>query len=443
MPRRNVQLLLIVLLVSLFCYQKANSSQRSRHGRMFETFSEVMREIEENYVENVGERELFEAGLSGIVGHLDRYSAYISPRDYQELRENLDQKFGGIGIQVSMPDDSAELTVLSPLYGTPAYNAGIRAGDRILEINGESTEGIRLQQAVDQLRGPPGETVRLKILHPGEEQPIEVELVRAIIKMDTVLGDSHGPEGRWDFQLTGEPGVGYIRVTSFSEETAKELEAALGSLEKQSLRGLILDLRDNPGGLLQAAVEVSDMFLDDGIIVSTRGRDGVARENYTAQRDGTHRGFPMTLLVNHFSASASEITAAALQDHGRATIVGERTWGKGSVQNVIPLEDGNSALKLTIASYWRPNGRNIHRLSKAKDEDEWGVRPDPGCEIVLEDAEELRAKYEARRARDILNPAARNPAADDATIPERHDPQLKKAIDVLKERMAAAKPQAA
>jgi carboxyl-terminal processing protease len=429
MPRRNLYLLFGISLVSIVCYQQARSSQRDRYGRMFETFTEVMHEIETSYVEPVDERDLFEGALAGMVSRLDEHSAYFNPQEYGELQEDLDQRFGGIGIQVSLENETRQLLVLSPLVGTPAYRAGIVAGDKIVEIDGESTDGFTLDDAVKRLRGEPGEVVRMKVLR-ADGEIAEHEIERAIIKVDTVLGDVRRPDDRWNFFLDGEEGIGYLRLTSFSEDTEVELTAALEWLAAREMKGLILDLRNNPGGLLDAAVKACDLFVERGVIVTTRGRDGVSQEKYEAQPDGTYRGFPMAVLVNGYSASASEIVAACLQDHRRATIVGERTYGKGSVQHIIPLEEDTSALKLTMASYWRPSGRNIHRLKKAKEEDEWGVRPDAGFEVKVE-GEELEKMLTARRDRDVVH-ARPDSAEASATPPERHDPQLLKALEWLR-----------
>ncbi|MEX2560667.1 MAG: S41 family peptidase, partial [Pirellulales bacterium] len=223
---------------------------------------------------------------------------------------------------------------------------------------------------------------------------------REIIRVDTVMGDQRNEQDRWDFALDRAKGIGYVRVSAFSRETRRELQKALEELQSQKLRGLILDLRGNPGGLLTSAIEIADLFLEEGVIVSTSGRNS-AKRSWDARKPGTFTGFPMAVLVNRYSASASEIVSAALQDHKRAVVIGERTWGKGSVQNVIELENGKSALKLTTASYQRPNGHNIHRFPDAKETDEWGVVPDPGFEVKLED-EELMALLRYRRDRDVL-----------------------------------------
>lgn len=438
MPRRNFYLLLGLTIFSLACYQQAGA-HRSRYGQMFQTFVDMMDQIDANYVEPVDRRELFENALSGMTRSLDEHSGYIRPRDYTELQEDLGKAFGGIGVQVAVDEETKQLMVMSPVVGTPAYEAGILAGDRITQINGESTEGFTVQDAIARIRGKAGQAIELTILRQDEKAPRKFELVRAEIHVDTVLGDTREPDGSWNFFLEGHPGIGYIRVTAFSEQTGKDLKRALKWLEERNMQGLILDLRNDPGGLLRQAVEVSDLFLEEGDIVTTRGRGGEILDEYKAERSGTFSGFPMVVLVNKFSASASEIVSAALQDHARATVVGERTWGKGSVQNIIPLERGASALKLTMATYWRPSGKNIHRHKQDKETDQWGVRPDEGYEVLLE-TDEFQKMVTNRRKRDIIR-AEKGSGSSDAASPE-FDRQLKRAIEALQERVATEGPAA-
>jgi carboxyl-terminal processing protease len=428
MPRRTLWLIFAVVVVSLACYERAD---RNPYGRWL---AEALDAIGRSYVEPVDEQKLFEGALAGMVGKLDEYSVYLPRSQAPQLQESLDQQYGGIGIEVALEGDDKQLTVMSPLVGTPAYKAGVRAGDKIVTIDGHSTAKVPLNDIVRWLRGAPGEAVTIAVTRAGHERPIEFRLVRAKIKIDSVLGDLRGPDGSWNFLLPDDEKIGYIRINSFGETTADELVTALEWLKARGCRGLVLDLRNNPGGLLQTAEEVSDLFLPKGaVIVTTRGRDAEVRREAVAS-GGDYQSLPLVVLVNDRSASAAEIVAAALQDHRRAAIVGQRTWGKGTVQNVIPLEGGRSLLKLTIASYWRPSGKNIHRLESSAERDEWGVKPDPGCEAKLDD-KQFAELVEKRRRRDA--PASRSPgdaSADES--PLQFDPQLKRAVEVLEERLA-------
>lgn len=437
MPRRNLQLLLIIVLVSLACYKKADSAHRSHYGRMFDTFVEVLRQIDRNYLEEVDERNLFEGAMEGMVGRLDPYSEYIGLRDADDFHQVLDQKFGGIGIEVSWDPQTKQFTVVSPMVDTPAFKAGLLAGDKILSIDGESTENLKRDEAIGRLKGEPGQPVRLVVLHVGQDQPVEMVIERAIIKVPSVLGDARDIQGRWNYMLDPERKLGYLRIVGFGDRTVQEITEALASLQQQGVRGVVLDLRNNVGGLLKAAVESCDLFVRQGRIVSTRGRDRRERDVYDASGNAPFPGVPLVVLVNRHSASASEIVAACLQDHGRAVVVGERTWGKGTVQNVIELEGGKSVLKLTTASYWRPSNQNIHRGTTSTEADEWGVRPNPDLEVRLTD-DEMRAVNEDRARRDAIRPSGEalpggtSPAA---TVPPRYDPQLDKALDYLRQKL--------
>jgi len=361
---------------------------------------DTLDEIQRNYVKDVSRRELVEAAIQGILSKLDPYSSYISPKEMDEFRTSVESEFGGIGIQITM--DGGELKVLSPVAGTPAYRAGVLAGDHILQINGKSTDGLTLDQAVQMLKGDEGSQVTLTVSHPGRGKTEKISITREKIHVETVLGDRRKPDDTWDFMLDHEKRIGYVRITGFSRDTATDLKSALEELKKDGMRGLVLDLRFNPGGLLTSAIDVSDLFIAEGRIVSTKGRNTPERV-WNAHKEGTFEGFPMAVLVNRFSASASEIVAACLQDHGRAKIVGERSWGKGSVQNVIELDDRHSALKLTTSAYRRPSGKNIHRFPGAGEDEEWGVTPDKGFALKLTDGE-MVALIENRRDRDIVQP---------------------------------------
>ncbi len=433
MPIRNSLTILIAAIVSLACYAKAY------HNRYLSTISHAMEIIEDNYVEKVEGRELFENAMRGMVNSLDEYSDYIGPDFFDQFRQTIDQEFVGIGVVVEGPPQASELKVVTPVYDSPAHRAGMRSGDLILQIDGETTAGMELTLAVKKMKGPVGTTVKLQIRHVNDENPTELTIARDRVRTKSVLGDTLQPDGRWEYFLRDEPRIGYLRITTFGEFTAGELQAVLPFAE-HPIDALILDLRGNAGGLLTAAVDTCDLFLDEGLIVSIRGREGRIEDEYWATPETTlfPRATPLIVLVDRYSASASEIVAACLQDHGRAVILGERTWGKGTVQNVIPLERGTSALKLTTASYWRPSGKNIHRSRKATDADDWGVHPTEGLELALTD-DQCRQLYEQFRLREVLHgiDSAEGDVPPPAQPPEpTEDRQLQKALDYLQKEPA-------
>jgi len=440
MPRRNVQAILFSVLIAIVCYQKTARTERSPHRDAIDALIATFDEIDRSYLEPVNARELFEGAMNGLVGQLDEYSSYIEPRGYQELSESLEQEFGGIGIQLGLDPESERLMVMSPLVGSPAYQAGIQSGDLIVAIEGESTEGFKLEDAVMRLKGPAGKKVSLTLERPGQTEPLEFHLTRATIQTDSVLGDSRASDDSWDFMLAGHPGIGYIRMTTFSQKSALELRAALEWLTARNARGVILDLRGNPGGLLKSAVDICNLFIPSGRIVSIRGRGGEVLDEYEADGSAEFPDLPLVVLVNRFSASASEIMAACLEDHDRAIVIGSRTWGKGSVQNVISLAGGREgALKLTTASYWRPSGANIHRGRDATDEDQWGVMPSPGYEVDLSD-DQWKNIMEWRRQHDVVPRRDTNGQVAAATPLESgpDDPVLAKAIEYLQQRQATS-----
>ncbi|MGE4003286.1 MAG: S41 family peptidase, partial [Planctomycetaceae bacterium] len=293
----------------------------------------------------------------------------------------------------------------------------------------EIPQNKELQTAVGMLKGKPGVEVTIGVVHLNSMDIERIKIVREIIQLQTVLGDRVQEDGSWNYLLNGESKIAYIRLSHFSRRTGEELRTALRTLKEQGMQGLVLDLRFNPGGLLTAAVEVTDMFVEEGKIVSTEGRNSPGR-TWSAKRFGTYSGFPMAVLVNRFSASASEIVSAALQDHQRAVVVGERTWGKGSVQNVIEIGEGESALKLTTASYHRPSGKNIHRFPDSKEEDEWGVMPDDGYEVKFTN-EQLLGLTRSQRAREVVSTAN----AEEAQF---EDAQLSKALEYVQAQLKPA-----
>ncbi|NUQ62063.1 MAG: S41 family peptidase [Pirellulales bacterium] len=424
MPRRNLHLLWLAAVACLACYVRVD-----RQGR---TFVFALNEVEDRYLEKVDRQGLFEGAMEGLMGRLDDYSAYISPNTLEEFQQTLNQEFGGVGIQILLDPDTKQLTVANPLVGSPAYEAGIRAGDRILRIAGESTQGLSLEDAAGRMRGKPGDPVTLSVLHPDETEPVDVEIVRAIIQEDAVLGDTRNADGSWDYFLEGYDKLAYLRINTFGDKTAEELRKVLSELDSQGMKGLIIDLRNDPGGLLGAAVDMCDLFVESGVIVTTRGRDGRVRRAIHATGEAPYTKLPMAVLVNQYSASASEIVAACLQDHGRAVVVGERTYGKGTVQEIIELEGGQGAIKLTTSSYWRPSGRNIHRTSDAGDDAAWGVSPNPGYEVEVQDAE-LAKLVRWRLSRDLYRPSGVG-SPDTKEDGLEADPQLIRAVEWFVER---------
>jgi len=290
------------------------------------------------------------------------------------------------------------------------------------------------------MKGKVGTEVAIKVIPPNTTTPEAIKLKREIIRVQTVLGDNRNADDSWNWMYDEENKIGYIRLTAFARHTAEELRGALDNLVEQGVEGLVLDLRFNPGGLLSSAIEVSDMFVDDGRIVSTEGKNAIPKK-WDAHKKGTFKDFPMAILINRYSASASEIVSGCLQDHDRAVVVGERTWGKGSVQNIVELEEGSSALKLTTAGYRRPSGKNIHRFKDSKEEDEWGVSPNEGFAVKLS-GPEMSLLHKHWRERDIVRKqeTEKPEGADDGQGSDFVDKQLEKGLEYLYEQLEVAKP---
>lgn len=325
--------------------RQAFAISKDRYGDL-QLFTKVLNLVEQHYVEEVDTKKLIYGGIKGMLASLDPHTNFLPPDIFKEFKVETSGEFGGIGIEISMQDDV--LTVMSPIEDTPAWKAGIKAGDKIIEIDGKTTKGISLAEAVNKMRGKKGSPVTITIWREGLDKPKKFTVNREIIKVKSVKYTDMGD------------GYAYIRITSFIERTGEDLADAISHHEKKEghLKGLIVDLRNNAGGLLDQAIKVCNTFINEGVIVSTAGRNKKEKEFVYAKKEGARTDFPMIVLVNEYSASASEIVAGALQDHKRAVIMGTRTFGKGSVQSVVELGDG-AGLKLTVARYYTPSGRSI------------------------------------------------------------------------------------
>jgi carboxyl-terminal processing protease len=429
MPRRNLWTISISLVVAWLCHAKAI------HNRYGHYLSEVFETIEAEALEPVESPRLYQAGVLGMLETLDPYSGYVPPEHVLRFESELEQEFAGIGISVRPgegPDGVLHLVVISPMLGTPAFEAGVRAGDIILRVDGKEIGALSVDEAISRMRGPEGRPVVLTIRR--DDRIEDKSIVRARIKVDSVLGDSRTPDGTWNFFLSDYPHIGYIRVTTFGVQTVDELERALEQLEERGdTKGLVLDIRGNNGGLLKAAVQTCDFFIDEGEVVSTRDRRGEVLDRYLASGGSRLSGLPMAVLVDRDSASASEIVAACLQDHGRGVVVGERTYGKGTVQTVLGIEGGRARLRLTTAAYWRPSGRNIHRRREADASEVWGVQPDEGFQIALADEERERV-YLDRQRRDVVGPVPSLESSTGGATVQTTDPidrQLARAVEYV------------
>lgn len=398
MPSRNLLLIALTIVVSLACYSVAS---RNRYANLF---AEAIEVIDKESLKRTSREDLFVAAMEGMLKDLDEHSMYIYGEMYQMFDEDLRQEFGGVGVYVEMDPRSKRLTVLAPMPNTPASKGDFQPGDQVTAIDGESVEGMDQRQVVKLLRGPVGVPFEITFDRGGESIIKEVERER--IAVDSVHGDSRVKNG-WNFHLQDHSNIGYVRLVQFGRNTATELSAALEQMGQ--VDGLIIDLRNNTGGLLDVAVDVCDLFLPDNKkIVTTKVRDHEI--DVVAKSDSPEKSnprMPICILVNRNSASASEVVSGCLQDHGRVTVIGEQTWGKGTVQNVIPIQRGESALKLTTASYWRPSGKHIDRYDDiAKETKTWGIQPDKGWEIELSEVDifkNSRLRY-VRELKGLLTP---------------------------------------
>jgi len=413
-----------VALVTLLAVQIAApaSARDAETYRMMELFATVFEKVKQDYVEPVEDRDLMEAAINGMLTSLDPHSGYLNPDHFKDMQVQTKGEFGGLGIEVTM--ENGLVKVVSPIDDTPAARAGMQPGDLITHIDGEAVSGLTLNEAVDKMRGRVGTDIVITVRREGED-PFDVTITRDVITIQSVRS-----------RLIGED-VGYLRVTSFTEQTESGLEEAVADLREDSaedLKGFVLDLRNNPGGLLDQAIAVADAFLDKGEIVSTRSRDLEDTQRFNARPGDLVEGLPVVVIINGGSASASEIVAGALQDHGRALVVGTKSFGKGSVQTIVPLSrDG--AMRITTARYYTPSGRSI----QAK-----GIVPDievPAARLELMDTPSRRTEADLRNALDVdqdggdTESDTADDAADDTADGDQAaqtDYQLSRAVDLLR-----------
>jgi len=383
--------------------------------RQLGLFRDVFERVRADYVEKPDDGKLIESAINGMLAGLDPHSSYMDPKSMREMQVQTRGEFGGLGIEVTMEEGLVK--VVAPIDDTPAAKAGIMANDIITHIDDKQVQGLTLDQAVEKMRGPANTKTKLKIVRKGQDKPIEVSITRKIIHVSSVRGRLEGDD------------IGFIRVTQFSEQTSDTLKKAIADLSTQSgnkLRGFIVDLRNNPGGLLDQAISVSDAFLEKGEIVSTRGRVASETQRFNAHAGDLTKGKPIIVLINGGSASASEIVAGALQDHKRATVVGTRSFGKGSVQAIIPLGSGNGALRLTTARYFTPSGRSI----QAK-----GISPD--IEVLQDVPDDLKARTDTQgeaSLRGHLKAEGQEQTGSQSYIPPdpKDDKALHSALDLMR-----------
>jgi len=343
-----------VLTLFLFCFlfQQVNSAENEIYKKI-DLFGEVLEKINKEYVDEINQSESMDSAINGLLQSLDPYSAYMSPEIFNEMQTETSGEFGGLGIEVSM--ESGVVKVISPIDDTPASRAGIKAGDYIVKINDVQVQGKSLSEAVDLMRGPVGSGIELTIRRRGERKALIFNVVREIIQIQSVKADIL------------EKSIGYLRLTSFNENSGKQIEREIKKLEKnKDVKSYILDLRNNPGGLLSQAIKISDFFLDNGEIVSTKSRKPSENRKWFAKKGDLTNGKVLIVLINYGSASASEIVAGALKDHKRAILLGENSYGKGSVQSIIPLKN-DGAIRLTVAKYYLPSGKSISEVGVSPD----------------------------------------------------------------------------
>ena len=403
---------LATVLFLLIPQTASTQDQGAETYKQVKLFGDVFERVRADYVEEVSDQELIESAIRGMLASLDPHSSYLDPKSFQDMRVQTKGEFGGLGIEVTM--ENGLVKVVSPIDDTPAFRAGVQAGDLISHLDGEPVLGLTLAEAVERMRGPVNTDLVLTLRRPNRE-PFDVTITRDVITVKSVRSRL-------------EDDVAYLRITAFNEQTSPGLEQAVNRLSEQAegpLKGYVLDLRNNPGGLLDQAIAVSDAFLNAGEIVSTRGRHPDDAQRYNAREGDLANGLPIIVLINGGSASASEIVAGALQDHGRAVIMGTRSFGKGSVQTIIPLS-GSGAMRLTTSRYYTPSGRSIQATGIEPDIEVEQARLEPLDSVVSRREEDLRGALSNERSEE--GDSTPDGAADEEEI---EDYQLSRAIDLL------------
>ncbi len=446
MSRWNMAWLLVVpAVVILGVAVTASAPPPDKDFQLVRTVVDVLAEVDKNYVRELNDEEkkkLITDMINGGLSKLDPHSEYFTEEEYKQFENQTEGHFGGVGMLLTIDAKTALLKVESPMPGTPAYDAGIGSSDLILKIGDKSTENMRIDEARKLIMGPPGTDVTLTILPEGARNFREVTLKRAIIEIHPVKGFARNPANpaKWDFLADPEAKIALIRLEGFTEKTDRELTAAIADAEKAGAKALILDMRDNPGGLLTQAVKVSNLFLDKGTIVSTKDRNSRGRQWVAdPSRVAWPSSKPMAVLINRQSASASEIVASALQENKRAVIIGERSYGKGSVQKLYqlgPANDPDGAVKLTSEVWLTSAGKNIHRWPNSKETDDWGVRPDAGFDVKLSQEERLQYILHMRQLETVRGKNPRPEPAPEPKEPKEPNGEKGKENDKPKEPKA-------
>ena len=421
MLNKNKRFFIILLFFFNFLFFSTNlvkgDNNRQETYKQLNLFGDVFQRVQEQYVDGVSDKELIESAISGMLQSLDPHSSYLSPESYKDMQVKTKGTFGGLGIEITMEDGFVK--VVSPIDDTPAANAGMKSGDLIIGIDGESIKGLTINEAVSKLRGPVNSKVTITVVR-DKEDPFEIEIVRDVIKIRSVK-----------HEVINE--IGYVRLTTFSDTTTSGMEKSINEIRKElgdKFQGLILDLRNNPGGLLNQSISVADSFLDQGEIVSTQGRKEDDTSRIFAKKGDLIDGKPLIVLINSGSASASEIVAGALKDHSRAIIVGTRSFGKGSVQSIIPLP-GNGAMRLTTARYYTPSGISIQAKGIEPD-----IKVEAGMTETKEEANQNRREENLRGALDkkeLESNEQKNKKSDASPVEKLlQDNQISRAVDLIK-----------